>query len=318
MEPYEQIKEQILNGEAIKPSFLSLQVAFELFKLDLAQEILNNPGVVEEVINNLDNLQDQDNFLGFLVNQLPFSELYKEIKQRYLHKELVWENVVSLEKIPLKVSGIYLTADNQAVVKSDKLHIVDIILENKEHPIISSLNKLGVKESFKFVATLQKGSLYTYTGNIEVEQLDQKIAEIKEQEIKELEPFSKYRNWTKSLSAVALSLAMAVSVVGCGRNPDVSGATEPPPYNNSPDCQIERARFYDKLSTLRPGMSEEEVGNILDPEWRLRTGNFKYSISYEIMGFDYSQNSVVTCEAVQIHFDSYWRYRTFTVHTYPL
>lgn len=316
---YSEVKQKIINQEQVNPSFAALKASFDLFKVEMAKDFLSYEQVQEEVLHNLSDLSQDEHFLVFLLNELPFSLIYKEIKESYLNLELVWEKIVEIEKLPLQISGTYYTGENQAIVKSDKLNQVDILLDNKEHSVISSLNKLNIKEGFNFTAQLQKGSLYTYQGLIEISELDEKIKAIQTLENQETNQFSKFRKVSKQLSGIALSLAMAVSLVGCGANPeDEDNRGYPPPYNNSPDCLIRKASFYDRLSQLRVGMSEEQVDDVLDPERRLRKGNFKYSISYEIEGFDYSIPGVVTCEAVQLHFDSYWRFRTYTVKTYPL
>lgn len=322
MGEYNSIKEKIINQEPVNPSYGALKAAFDLFKLDLAKDFLKSPGVTDEVLNNLDQLSSEEHFLVFLMNEIPNSELYLEIKKNYLHLEMVWQKVVEIEKIPLNISGTYITGDNQAVVKSDKLTFVDILLENKDHSIISSLNKLNEKQSFDFTAQLQVGSLYTYQGLINLGDLEEKVKAIQNQEQKESAKFAQYRSKaSKAMSGLALTVVMAVSLVGCGQNPgnDLGGGyNEPPPSNNSPDCIIRKAEFYDRLSQLRIGMNEEEVDEILDPQRRMRKGNFKYSTSYEIEGYDYSVPGVVTCEAVQLHYDSYWRFRQYTLKTYPL
>lgn len=325
MGSYHSIKEKIINQEPVAPSMAALKAAFDLFKLDLAKDFLTYPAVLEEVANSLDDLSTHEHFLVFLLSELPFSNLYYQIKNQFLKSELVWEKVVELEEIPLSITGKYITGDNQIVFHHDKLQQVDILLDNKNHPVINSLNKLQEKEEFTFNAALQKGSLFTYTGLIETSELDTKIEAIENADRSEMQPLSRMRKITKEVAGVALALTMAVAIVGCGKNPtnEYDGEyAEVPPYNDSPDCTIQRAAFYNRLSRVQVGMKEEEVDSIVNPQYHgysgLPFGSFKYSTSYSIMGFDYDKKANVVCEVVQLHYDTQWRYRTFTARTFEL
>lgn len=325
MGDYNSIKEKIINQEPVAPSFTALKAAFDLFKIDLAKEFLTYPAVLESISNNLDELGSQEHFLVFLLNQLPYSDLYFQIKNQFLTSDLVWEKIVEMEGIPLRISGQYLTSDNQIIFSHDKLSQVDILLDNRSHPVINSLNKLQERESFTFNAALQKGSLFTYAGQIDTTELDQRIQVVENADRAEMQPLSRIRKVTKEITGVSLALSMAVAMVGCGKNPQgqPSGGEygTVPPYNNSADCVIRRAEFYNRLSRVQIGMKEEEVDVIVNPGPRsLPYGSFKYSVSYNIMGYDYNAggDGVVTCEVVQIHYDYYWRYRSYTAHTIPL
>jgi hypothetical protein len=327
MGEYNQIKEKIINQQPEAPSMAALKAAFDLFKLDLAKEFLTYPAVLEEIANSLDDLGTQEHLLVFLLGELPFSDLYSRIKSQFLNSDLVWEKIVTMEEIPLRISGKYFTGDNQIVFQHEKLQQVDILLENKNHPVINSLNKLQEKSEFSFSATLQKGSLFTYQGLIETSELDAKIQAVANADRAEMQPFSRMRKITREITGVALALSIAVALVGCGQNPqnnDDPGAEygSVPPYNNSPDCVIQRAAFYNRLSRVQVGMTEEEVDAIVNPTSvgynGLPFGSFKYSTSYSIMGFDYDQKDNVICEVVQLHYDTYWRYRTYTAHTVEL
>ena len=324
MGDYNSIKEKIINQEPVAPSFAALKASFDLFKLDLAKEFLTYPAVVESISNNLDELGSQEHFLVFLLNQMPYSDLYYQIKNQFLNSDLVWEKIAEMEEIPLRISGKYITGDNQILFSHDKLQQVDILLDNRQHPVINSLNKLQEREEFTFNASLQKGSLFTYSGSIDTVELDQKIQAVENADRAEMQPLNRMRKMTKDIAGVALALSMAVAMVGCGKNPESqpdSGAGNVPPYNNSPDCLIRRAEFYNRLSRVQVGMNEEEVDSIVNPGPRsLPYGSFKYSVSYNIMGYDYNAggDGVVTCEVVQIHYDYYWRYRSYTAHTIQL
>jgi hypothetical protein len=231
-----------------------------------------------------------------------------------------------MEEIPLRITGQYITSDNQIIFSHDKLQQADIFLENRNHPVINSLNKLQEREEFQFTAILQRGSLFTYTGNIETSELDERIEVIESADRVEMQPLNRLRKITKEVTGAALALSMAVAMVGCGKNPQSQpdgggGYDNIPPYNNSPDCVIRRAEFYNRLSRVQVGMREEEVDAIVNPGPRsLPYGSFKYSISYNIMGYDYESggDGVVTCEVVQLHYDYYWRYRAYTAHTVAL
>lgn len=319
MEAYALMKEQLLAGEKVSPSVSAMQVAFDLNLLDIVNDFLEQPNVQQELEFRLDEISSRPNLIAFLATKYPHSEIYQMIKKEYLSIQEVWQVVVEIENIPLTIEGIYTTGDNQAVVKQNQLKEIDIILENKDHPIVSSLNLLQEKKQFNFKASLQIGSLFTYQGQINLEDYDQDIQNIKTQEQNQLKTHNQFKKIIKGFTGTALALGMSLAITGCGKNPNEEevGYYEIP-MNNSPDCMIRKAHFYDKLGDLKSGMSEEEVDLILDPHRRLRKGSFKYSTSYEIEGFDYSVPGVVTCEAVQIHFDSNWRFRLFQIKTYPL
>lgn len=168
METYALLKEQILSGEKITPSVLAIKVAFDLNLLDIVEELLQYPNVQQELEFKLDEIASQPKLMSFLATKYPHSELYQMIKKEYLQLEEVWKAVVKIEEIPLNIQGIYTTGDNLAVVKQNQLKEIDIILENKDHPIINSLNKLKEKKQFNFTATLQSGSLFTYQGQIDL------------------------------------------------------------------------------------------------------------------------------------------------------
>lgn len=168
METYALIKEQLLSGENVSPSVLAIQVAFDLNRLDIIEELLQYQNVQQELEFKLDEISSQPNLMEYLMIKYPHSELYQMIKREYIYLEEVWRAVVKIEEIPLRIQGIYTTGDNLALVKQNQLKEIDIILENKDHPIINSLNKLKEKKQFNFTATLQSGSLFTYQGQIDL------------------------------------------------------------------------------------------------------------------------------------------------------
>lgn len=313
---YALIKEKMIQNLEVLPSLLSLKVAFDLKFHDLAAQFLNYDQVVQEISFNIDSLSQDPLLLAYICEKLAFSETYYQIKKDYLHLENVWEKIVELEGIVTSIQGSYFTGENQALIKQDNLKEADIILDNKDHPVISSLNKLSIKQEFKFSAKLQKGSLFTYIGSIDLAEQDEKLHLILNQESQKLSLHNQFKSILKGATGVSLALGMTIALTGCGVNPYGNG--EPPPSSNSIDCVVRRTAFYDKLGDLKANMTEEEIDNILDPNRRMRKGSFKYSTSYEIEGYDYSVPGVVTCEAVQIHYDSNWRFRSFAIKSYPL
>lgn len=183
MDTYAHLKEKITNQEPIAPSLMALSIVFELNQVDLMKELVTHPAVVNEISFKIDELAESNiPLLVYILNSHPFSPLYEQIKNEYLSTEVIWEAIVEIENIPRAVQGSYFTFDNYALIKQNNLQAADIILENKNHPVIQSLNKLAIKKEFKFSANLMVGSLFTYQGNINLDEVNEIFEEFKSAE----------------------------------------------------------------------------------------------------------------------------------------
>lgn len=324
MENLNSIVDKITQGQDVPPSLLSLKASFLAKRMDLAKDFLGYELVQQEILFNLDSLEKEDHILSFILKTLPNSELYFQIKNDYIHLERVWEAIVDLEQIPVSVEGIYITGDNHLLIKQDNLKEADVVLENKDHPVISSLNFLNTKEEFKFQAKLQKGSLFTYAGNIILDEYDKKLNQIKNQEMQAQGVHNQFKNLIKGATGIGLALGMSFMMTSCGKNPNDNDYKSPNhyteiPFNNSEDCQIRRSRMYNNLNKLSQGMTERQVDQTINPDDHYSEGYFKYSKSYEIIGMDPNERpNTVVCEVIQVHFDFNWKFQSFNVRTYRL
>lgn len=308
----EDIIQSFLDKKEVPYSLEALKVAFELQEESLKDRVY--------VFLQEDSLEEGDYSEDFLVFLSKHSQINSKIEQELVKVAvdfpLLWDELIIKHQLEKEVKGTY-----NVLSRTHNLPY-EINFLNQDHPILQGLRHLDLETEIEFNAFLKQGSIYLYESQLDLTPFEKNYQEVKTREAKETSKLHEHAPLLKKALGLATTLGMALALSACGQPPvdDTGGGfgNTPPPINNSPDCLLRRATFYDRLDQLRVGMTEEQVDAVLDPEYRLRKGTFKYSTSYEIEGFDYSIPGVVTCEAVQIHYDAQWKFRLFTVRTYPL
>lgn len=263
---------------------------------DYVSEIAEDAGLLQTVFSLV--------AAGKIKKDSAHSLFTKIAKQNYDSQK----EIIHFLGIPEAITGTYnpLKRDFDVIEKNFAVDIT-IDLSNEEDDFVSVLRETQTDAGIPFSATIDPGSLTSYSGELALESIklvSEFESEINSQENEEIIRANSNR-YPAIFGGLALGFCLFAGIALTGCNPAnddvyVDGRKTKADPATIANCDYSKINFMDKLMGISVGERSADVFRMLGSP----TGSWRNAYYYDIVAYDYTLHRIVTCESVALYFDT--------------